>query len=90
MRERAETALEDPQARLETALMDEFLQTRGCTLSTVGQKPLVERQALLAQATHTRSAGSPRSMRARPTFSRSTAVARRAEPVLTVECPDIS
>jgi hypothetical protein len=51
MRERAETALEDPQARLESALMDEFLQARGCTLSTVGQKPLGERQALLAQAT---------------------------------------
>jgi hypothetical protein len=51
MHERAETALEDPQARLERALIDEFLKARGCTLSTVGQKPAAERQALLTQAT---------------------------------------
>ena len=51
MRERAKTALEDPNARLERALIDEFLKARGCTLSTVGQKPLGERQALLTQAT---------------------------------------
>jgi len=51
MRERAETAFDDPQARLERALMDEFLRARGCTLSTVGQKPPGERQALLVQAT---------------------------------------
>jgi hypothetical protein len=51
MRERAETALDDPQARLERALIDEFLNARGCTLSTVGQKPPAERHALLTQAT---------------------------------------
>ena len=51
MRERAETEVEDPQAPLERALIDEFLKARGCTLSTVGQKPAGERQALLTQAT---------------------------------------
>lgn len=51
MRERAETTLDDPQGRLERALIDEFLSTRGCTLSTVGQKPLAERDALLTEAT---------------------------------------
>jgi hypothetical protein len=51
MRERAETALEDPQAHLERALIDEFLKARGCTLSTLGQKPVGERQVLLTQAT---------------------------------------
>jgi len=50
MRERAETALEDPQARLERALIDEFLRARGCSLSTVDQKPIAEREALLRQA----------------------------------------
>jgi hypothetical protein len=51
MRERAETTLDDPQARLERALIDEFLKARGTTLDTVGQKPPAERQALLTQAT---------------------------------------
>lgn len=51
MRERAETALEDPQGHLERALIDEFLNARGCTLSTVDQRPAAEQQALLAQAT---------------------------------------
>ena len=51
MRERAETALEDPQAGLERAFIDEFLRARGCTLATVSQKPAGERQALLTQAT---------------------------------------
>jgi hypothetical protein len=50
MRERAETTLEDPMAPLERALIDEFLKARGCTLSTVGQKPIAERQVLLKQA----------------------------------------
>ena len=51
MRERAETTLEDPQAGLERAFIDEFLTARGCTLSTVSQMPAGERQALLTQAT---------------------------------------
>lgn len=51
MRERAETALQDPQAHLERALIDEYLASRGCTLSTVGQRPAAERDALLVQAT---------------------------------------
>ena len=51
MRERAEAPLEDPQAGLERAFVDEFLKARGCSLSTVGQKPIAERQALLTQAT---------------------------------------
>ena len=50
MRERAETALEDPQGHLERALMDEFLTARGCTLSTLDQKPEQERRTLLQQA----------------------------------------
>jgi hypothetical protein len=50
MRERAETTLEDPMAPLERALIDEFLKARGCTLSTVGQKPIAEGQVLLKQA----------------------------------------
>ena len=51
MRERAEKPLEDPQGQLELALIDEFLTARGCTLSTVDQKPAAERQMLLRQAT---------------------------------------
>jgi hypothetical protein len=50
MPERAETPLEDPQARLERALIDEYLQGRGCTLSTVGLRPPDERRQLLTQA----------------------------------------
>jgi hypothetical protein len=50
MPERAETPLEDPQARLERALIDEYLQGRGCSLSTVDLKPLDERRNLLMQA----------------------------------------
>jgi hypothetical protein len=50
MRERAETALEDPQAKLERALIEEFLQTQGCSLSSVSLKSPGERQALLVQA----------------------------------------
>ena len=51
MRERAETALQDPQAGLERALIDEFLTARGSSLSTIDQKPTEERLALLRQAT---------------------------------------
>ncbi len=50
MRERAETPLEDPQAQLERALIDEFLQKHGCTLATVNLKPAPERRDLLTQA----------------------------------------
>lgn len=50
MSERAETSLEDPLARLERALIDQFLQERGCSLATVNAKPPAERQALMAQA----------------------------------------
>jgi hypothetical protein len=50
MRERAETALEDPQAQLERALIEEFLQKHGCTLTTVDLKPVAERSSLLRQA----------------------------------------
>ena len=50
MRERAETPLEDPQAQLERALIDEFLQTRGCSLATVNRKPPGEQANLLRQA----------------------------------------
>ena len=50
MHTRAETALEDPQARLERALIEEFLQSRGQSLATVSFKPSAEQQALLVQA----------------------------------------
>jgi hypothetical protein len=50
LRERAETALEDPQAQLERALIDEFLQKYGCNLATVDLKPPAERRSLLRQA----------------------------------------
>ena len=50
MRERAETALEDPQAQLERALIDEFLQKHGCSLTTIDRKPAAERRSLLRQA----------------------------------------
>jgi hypothetical protein len=50
MRERAETPLEDPQAQLERALIDEFLYQHGCNLTTVDLKPPGERRNLLRQA----------------------------------------
>lgn len=50
MRERAETSLEDPEARLERAFIEEFLQERGCSLSTIGTKPPAEQRLLLTQA----------------------------------------
>jgi hypothetical protein len=50
MRERAETALEDPQARLERALIEDFLQAKGCSLSSISLKSPGELQALLTQA----------------------------------------
>ena len=50
MRERAEVPLEDPQARLERALMEEFLQDRGCDLTTLRSRPPGEQRALLREA----------------------------------------
>ena len=50
MRERAETELEDPEARLERALIEEFLQAHGQSLATVTFKAAPEQRALLAQA----------------------------------------
>jgi hypothetical protein len=50
MRERAETELEDPEARLERALIEEFLQARGQSLATLTFKGTPEQRALLAQA----------------------------------------
>ena len=47
MPERAEIPLEEPQARLERALIDEFLRRRGCNLATVDLKPPGERRNLL-------------------------------------------
>ena len=50
MNQRAETALEDPQARLERALIEEYLQERGCSLSTMNARPAGEQRVLLRQA----------------------------------------
>ena len=50
MRGRAETSLEDPQARLERAFIDQFLQERGCSLATVDSWPQAERKKLMTQA----------------------------------------
>ena len=50
MHERAETALEDPEARLERALIEEFLQARGYSLATVNFRSPAEHRTLLAQA----------------------------------------
>lgn len=46
----AETPLEDPQARLERALISEYLASRGCDLATIDSKPPAERRELLEQA----------------------------------------
>jgi len=50
MRERAETALEDPQAKLEKALIEEYLRQRGYSLADVDFKKPDERQQLLTEA----------------------------------------
>ena len=50
MRQRAESSLEDPQARLERALIEEYLQERGCSLATMNSKPAGEQRALLGEA----------------------------------------
>ena len=50
MAPRAETPLDDPQARLERALISEYLSTRGCDLGTIDLKPPAERRELMRQA----------------------------------------
>ena len=50
MRQRAETSLEDPQGRLERALIEEYLQEHGCSLSTMNARPAGEQRLLLRQA----------------------------------------
>lgn len=50
MRERAETELQDPQGKLERALIEEYLRQHGCSLDTVSMKAPGERRRLLAEA----------------------------------------
>ena len=50
MNQRAETSLEDPEARLERAFIEQYLQERGCSLSTIATKPPAEQRLLLTQA----------------------------------------
>jgi hypothetical protein len=50
MPERAQTPLEDPQARLERAFIEEFLKQHGYDLSTIDLKYPGERRDLMVQA----------------------------------------
>lgn len=50
MPDRAERPMEDPQAHLERALIEEYLKEYGCDLATIDLKPPGERRALLVQA----------------------------------------
>jgi hypothetical protein len=50
MAPRAEMPLDDPQARLERALISEYLSMHGCDLGTLDLKPVGERRELLKQA----------------------------------------
>jgi hypothetical protein len=50
MHERAETALEDPQAKLERAFIEEFLEARGFSLASISLQSPGERRALLLGA----------------------------------------
>lgn len=50
MPERAEKPLDDPQGRLERALIEEFLSSRGCSLATLNLRPAAEGRALLTGA----------------------------------------
>ena len=50
MAQRAEVPLQDPQARLERALIEDYLADRGCDLATLDRRPPAERRALLADA----------------------------------------
>ena len=51
MRERAETALQDPKARLERALIEEYLQLHGESLATVSFAAPPQQQLLIQGAT---------------------------------------
>ena len=48
--ERAERALEDPNAQLETALVDEFLRTRGLDRHTLQDLPEAQARQLRTEA----------------------------------------
>ena len=48
--ERADSALEDPNARLETALIDEFLRTRGLDLRKLQDLPEAQARQLRKEA----------------------------------------
>lgn len=50
MAERAERPIEDPQAGLERALIEEYLREHGLNLTTIDLKAPGERRALLVQA----------------------------------------
>lgn len=50
MPERAEQPIEDPMAPLERALIDQYLQERGASRSTLHLRPPDERRTLLVQA----------------------------------------
>jgi hypothetical protein len=50
MADRAESPIQDPQAQLERAFIDEFLRERGCDLSTVNRRPSDERKSLMTGA----------------------------------------
>jgi hypothetical protein len=50
MPERAERPIEDPQADLERALIEDYLRERGCDLATIDLKTPGERRTLLVQA----------------------------------------
>ena len=50
MPERAEIPIEDPQARLERALIEEFLTAQGCELATVDLRSPGDRRTLLVEA----------------------------------------
>ena len=50
MPERAERPIEDPQAGLERALIEEYLKEHGCDLTTIDLKSPGDRRALLVQA----------------------------------------
>jgi hypothetical protein len=50
MRERAETALQDPKARLERALIEEYLQLHGESLATVSFAAPPQQQLLIQAA----------------------------------------
>ncbi|HXW07940.1 MAG TPA: hypothetical protein VD833_22100 [Vicinamibacterales bacterium] len=48
--ERSEVPLEEPQAKLERALIDEYLRSRGYDLRTLHDRPADEIKAVLREA----------------------------------------